>query len=165
MRDAVPAFFQLRAAQADDGIQIARVWHDSWHEAHASCVPAALLAHRGFDSFRARVSACLAATTVALRDARVIGFVSVHEDEVAHLFVTAAARGSGVAGALLDAAEQVIARSFAVAWFAVVVGNARASRFYERRGWRQIGPIAYDAEVAGGTIPVASLRYEKVVRS
>jgi len=161
MDDSEATSFALRPARDDDAAEIARVWHLGWQDGHTGHVPAALLPHRGLDSFAARVPARIAATTVAVRDARVIGFVTVHDDEIEQIFVAAAARGGGVAAALLAHAEQLIARRFAVAWLAVVAGNARARRFYERRGWRDAGAIDYVAEIVGGTISVPSRRYEK----
>ena len=58
-------------------------------------------------------------------------------------------------------AEDVVASRFSVAWLSVVEGNARARRFYERNGWRDVGAHDYRAEIRGGTIPVPCRRYEK----
>jgi hypothetical protein len=69
-----------------------------------------------------------------------------------------------VATPLLRRGEEVVAARFDVAWLAVAEGNARARRFYERSGWRDAGPLAYEAEVTGGTIPVPCRRFEKRVR-
>jgi hypothetical protein len=44
------------------------------------------------------------------------------------------------------------------------VGNARARRFYQRQGWTDAGPLAYPAEVSGGTVSVLCRRYEKRLR-
>jgi GNAT superfamily N-acetyltransferase len=94
----------------------------------------------------------------------VVGFVTVHGDEVEQVFVDASARGTGVAAELLEHAEAVIARDHDIAWLAVVAGNARARRFYERSGWHDAGPVVYQAQVSGGTVDVPSHRYEKRVR-
>ncbi len=52
-----------------------------------------------------------------------------------------------------------------MAWLAVVPGNARARRFYERQGWSDEGPFDYPARLDdGGTIPVRCLRYTKPLR-
>jgi hypothetical protein len=40
-------------------------------------------------------------------------------------------------------------------------GNARARRFYERNGWYDAGDLAYQAQIAGGSITVPCRRYEK----
>jgi hypothetical protein len=55
---------------------------------------------------------------------------------------------------------RAIATRFAAGWLAVVAGNARARRFYERNGWRDAGAIDYAAEIRGGTLPVPCRRYE-----
>lgn len=48
------------------------------------------------------------------------------------------------------------------AWLAVVAGNTRARRFYERSGWRDVGAFDNTAWTAEGTtIPVPAGRYEK----
>ncbi len=151
----------LRAATPDDAEAIATLWHAGWLDAHLGRVPASLEPHRRPDDFRERVPSRLSATTVAEGEAGVLGFVTVHDDEVEQLYVAADARGSGVADALLRHAEETIAPRSAVAWLAVVPGNARARRFYERSGWRDAGGFDYPAETATGAIPVPCRRYEK----
>jgi putative acetyltransferase len=124
-------------------------------------VPAALLAHRSLDDFRLRVPERIATTVVATIDSQIVGFVTVHDDEIEQLYVTASARGGTAAAALLARGEQVIASGFDLAWLGVVAGNARARRFYARQGWCEAGAFDYGAQIAGGTIPVPCLRYEK----
>ncbi len=48
------------------------------------------------------------------------------------------------------------------AWLAVVAGNARARRFYERSGWSDRGQFDYAAASDHGPIPVpcSSVREE-----
>jgi GNAT superfamily N-acetyltransferase len=103
----------------------------------------------------------LASTTVAIDSNDVLGFVTVHGDEVEQLYVTAQARGGGGAAMLLQHAEDEIASCAGTAWLAVVAGNSRARRFYERQGWRNAGPFDYLADIDDGTIAVPCLRYEK----
>jgi ribosomal protein S18 acetylase RimI-like enzyme len=151
----------LRAATTDDADAIAALWHDAWRDGHVGHVPDALLPHRRPEHFRERVPPRIAGTTVAVVASRIVGFVTVHDDELEQRFVAAQARGSGASGALLRHAERAIAARYPAAWLAVAVGNARARRFYERHGWRDAGAIEYAAEIRGGTIPVACRRYEK----
>ncbi len=158
------ASFVLRPATTTDVDDIARIWHEAWRDGHVGHVPEALLPHRGLDRFRARVPSRIERTTVAEAGSRIQGFVTIHADELEQIFVLAEARGSGLSAALLEHGERQIAERFDVAWLAVVAGNARACRFYERHGWHDAGPIDYEAEIAGGTIPVPSRRYEKRVR-
>jgi GNAT superfamily N-acetyltransferase len=151
----------LRPATPDDVEDIAAVWHDGWRDGHLGHVPQGLERYRRLAHFRERVPPRVPATTVAISGARVVGFVTVHGDEVEQIYVAKEARGGGVAAALLRHAEQAIAVRFDVAWLAVVDGNARARRFYERNGWRDTGAFDYAAEVTTGTMLVPSRRYEK----
>ena len=74
-------------------------------------------------------------------------------------------RGSAVARTLLDEAErQVAAQGYDEAWLAVVAGNARARRFYERRGWRDGGDLPYEVSAGGATYLSPCRRYLKPVR-
>jgi ribosomal protein S18 acetylase RimI-like enzyme len=88
--------------------------------------------------------------------------VMVAGDEIEQVYVTSAARGSGVAAALLGHGEhQIAAAGHPVAWLAVAPGNARARRFYERCGWVDTGGLDYPAEIDGGSLTVPVRRYEK----
>src|SRR3954471_8568103 len=88
----------------------------------------------------------------------------VVRDEVEQVYVAAAHRGSRVAGALLAEAERlVVAGGYGRAWLAVVAGNTRARRFYERSGWVDDGLFDYAAAVPGGVLAVPAHRYLKHV--
>lgn len=154
----------LRPATSDDIDAIAEVWHRGWRDGHLGHVPDALLPHRGLVHFRERVPPRVPTTTVAIAGGRIVGFVTVHDDEAEQVFVSAEARGQGVADVLLRHAERVIAGGYDTAWLAVATGNARARRFYEKSGWRDAGDLEYAAEIKGGSIPVPCRRYEKRVR-
>jgi ribosomal protein S18 acetylase RimI-like enzyme len=155
---------ELRPATDADVEDICRIWHDGWRDGHLGNVPDGLLAHRRPDDFRALVPPRISLTTVAVHDGVVVGFVTVHRDEVEQVYVDAGARGSGVADALLANAESIVGQRFDRAWLAVVAGNARARRFYERRGWTNGGEFDTQAPMpGGGTIAVPALRYEKRV--
>jgi len=158
------AGLSLRPATSDDVEAIATVWHRGWRDGHLGHVPDALLPHREIVHFRERVPPRIPTTTVATIGSAIVGFVTVHDDEAEQVYVAASARGGGVANALLRHAEEVIAQRFDTAWLAVVDGNARARRFYERNGWRDAGGFEYGAEIRGGTVLVPSRRYEKRVR-
>jgi GNAT superfamily N-acetyltransferase len=85
-------------------------------------------------------------------------------DEVEQVYVDADHRGSGVAALLLAEAERLVAgNGHAQAWLAVVGGNTRARRFYERNGWHDEGPFEYAAATADGPIAVPCQRYVKSV--
>lgn len=142
----------IRPAVAADMAAVADLWHRGWHDAHAGHVPEGLTAARTLAAFGERAPLRVADTTVAVVDGEVAGFVMVVGDEVEQVYVGAAHRGSGLAATLLDEAErQVAAAGHVVAWLAVVEGNARARRFYERRGWADEGPLPYEVTAGGAT--------------
>jgi len=154
----------LRPARRADADAVANVWAAAWCDGHLGHVPDRLVEVRTVESFRPRAAERIANTTVAEVDGAVAGFVTVAGDEVEQVFVDAAHRGSGIAGRLLAEAErQVAAAGHRSAWLAVVAGNARARRFYERSGWRDDGPFEYAAEHDGTTIPVPCHRYVKTL--
>jgi ribosomal protein S18 acetylase RimI-like enzyme len=154
----------LQAASPIDCEAIARVWHAAWHDAHADIVPARLLPHRGLGHFRTLAAAQAGNITVAVQADTVVGFVGVDEDELELLFVAAAARGTGVADALIAHAQRHISERWTRAYLLVVEANARARRFYERHGYCDTGPFAYEAVVPGGKVSVPHRRYEKQLR-
>lgn len=163
---------ELRQAVPDDAPGIADVWHAAWGDGHHGLVPPELEAVRTRESFGPRAESRVPRTTVAVADGQpadgepahgvVVGFVTVHDDEVEQVFVSATHRGSGLATHLLsDGEDRVAAAGHAEAWLAVVAGNGRARRFYERQGWSDAGPLDYQAETAAGTVPVPVRRYVK----
>ncbi|MEV0157415.1 GNAT family N-acetyltransferase [Micromonospora sp. NPDC050686] len=161
----------LRPARPDDAEAIAVLWHQGWRDGHAGHVPAELYRHRRLADFRDRVPPRLPATTVGTLGARVVGFVTVSDDEVEQVYVAGPARGTGVADTLLTTGERAVAERFDIAWLAVAVGNTRARRFYARRGWHDAAALDYRAEAGTGgpdrgatTVTVACRRYEKRVR-
>lgn len=163
------AMSTLRPATAADMPAVADLWHAGWHDAHPGHVPDGLTAARTAEEFHRRAVDRVADTTVAEvegGEGDLAGFVMVVGDEVEQVYVAAAHRGSGVASALLDeAVRQVAAGGHAVAWLAVVEGNARARRFYERSGWRDAGELPYVVESGGETFVSPCRRYELSVRS
>ena len=155
----------LRPAVDLDAESVAGIWHAGWIDGHRGFVPEDLLVHRTKGSFDLRARERIGDYTVAVSAGNVVGFVMVVADELEQLYVDRSARGTGAADVLIGAAERAIARDHDVAWLAVVAGNARARRFYERTGWVDAGPIEYEAATAEGTFPVPSHRYEKRLRT
>jgi ribosomal protein S18 acetylase RimI-like enzyme len=161
-----PGRVTVRPATAEDAETIAVVWHAGWRDGHLGHVPASLVAHRNPETFRARVPARIADSAVAVAGPEVMGFVTVRDAEIEQLYVRADARGTGVADALLRHGEHMVASGGrSPAWLAVVPGNVRARRFYERNGWLDRGPYEYQAEIAGRTFTVPCRRYEKPLPS
>jgi putative acetyltransferase len=152
----------LRPATAADMATVADIWHAAWHVSHPGHVPDGLTEARTLEAFHERTPARVADTTVAEVDGVVVGFTMVAGDEVEQVFVDPAHHGSGVAGPLLAEAEHRVADAgHAEAWLAVVVGNARARRFYERHGWSDGGDLAYVVSAGGTTYTSPCRRYVK----
>lgn len=147
-------------------VTVADIWHRAWHVAHPGHVPAGLTAGRTLEAFRERTPPRVGDTTVAEVDGRLVGFTMVDGDEVEQVFVDPDRHGSGVAAELLAAAEaQVAAGGYDVAWLAVVVGNARARRFYEKHGWVDVADLPYEVTALGERFVSPCRRYEKRLRS
>jgi GNAT superfamily N-acetyltransferase len=152
----------LRPARAEDATAIAQIWYEGWRDGHLGHVPDALLPARTRESFDVRAPNRVSDTVVAVIDGGVAGFVMVVDDEVEQVYVSKRHRGTGVADVLLAEAERLVqAKGHHRAWLAVVGGNARARRFYERNGWADEGVFDYPADSARGAIPVPSHRYVK----
>ena len=160
-KDDGPPAWALRGATPGDVDAIAQLWHAGWRDGHLGHVPPALHQHRTLEHFRERVPPRLQTTTVATIGSAVVGFVVVQDDEIEQIYVAQEARGSGLAAALLERGESIIAERHDRAWLAVVAGNVRARRFYQRNGWRDAEEIDYSAETASGPFVVPSRRYEK----
>jgi GNAT superfamily N-acetyltransferase len=152
----------LRRSRHRDVSAVAAIWRAAWLDGHFRLVPPELEKARTPGSFDSRAAGRVGATTVATVEKTIVGFVMVAGDEIEELYVAAEHRGTGVAQELIrEAGRQLKERGYASAWLAVVAGNARARRFYERNGWRDDGPIAYPADTDHGTIEIPCHRYTK----
>lgn len=157
---------EVRAAKESEIDQLAGIWYDGWQDAHAEILPEELKRLRTMASFRERMGAALANVRVVGASGVPVGFSMTKHDELYQLYVSAAARGSGVAAALIADAEARLAESgFAVAWLACAIGNERAARFYEKSGWRRVGTMINQAETSAGNFPVEVWRYEKTLNT
>ena len=145
--------------------QLARIWYEAWQEAHADILPPELARHRTLESFRDRLASMLPAVRVVGSPNEPVGFCIVQGNELYQLFVSAAARGSRVAAALIADAESRIAGSgVETGWLACAIGNDRAARFYEKHGWHRAGTVVSHLETPDGISPLEVWRYEKRVR-
>lgn len=152
----------IRRAEPRDAERIGEVWYRAWADGHEGNVPDALLPHRRPEHFARRAAERVPRSWVAEVDRQVVGFVTVHEDELEQLFVAAEARGTDVARSLLAAGcDAIAAADHPVAWLAVVAGNARARAFYAREGWVDSGDLAYEASTEEGPITIPTRRYER----
>lgn len=154
----------VRDAQVAELDRLTAIWHEGWNDAHASIVPAGLVAVRTFESFRMRLRDALPNTRVVGAVGNPLGFCIIKGDELYQLYVSRASRGSGVAGALVaDAEARLVQRGVKTAWLACAIGNERAAKFYEKCGWRRARVEAYDAETATGPYRLEVWRYEKLL--
>ncbi|MGW5121705.1 N-acetyltransferase family protein [Streptomyces noursei] len=152
----------FRPAKPVDATVVAAIWRSGWRDGHLGHVPDELVAVRTPESFTSRARERVDDTTVAVREGAVVGFVMVVADEVEQVYVAAAHRGTGVAGALLARAESLVRQhGHERAWLAVATGNARARRFYARNGWCDEGAFGYPAAGPDGPVSVPCHRYAK----
>jgi GNAT superfamily N-acetyltransferase len=155
---------EVRLADEAEIGHVARVWHDSWHDSHALLMPKELTRLRTLMSFEERLRAMLPSVRVIGPHGAPLGFCVVKSDELYQLFVSAEARGRGVAASLLADAEMKLAEGgVKTAWLACAIGNDRAARFYEKWGWHRVGTMSYDAETSAGTFALQVWRYEKAL--
>ena len=159
------ALESVRAAEAAEIDHLAKVWFDGWQDAHARILPAELTRMRTLESCRDRLQAALADVRVVGPFPTPLGFCMLKGDELHQLYVSAAARGAGVAADLVaDAEARLTADGVELAWLACAVGNDRAARFYEKCGWRRAGTVVYQPDAANGMLPLEVWRYEKDLR-
>jgi ribosomal protein S18 acetylase RimI-like enzyme len=152
----------VRGADETELDQLAKLWYEGWQDAHAQIVPAELTRARTLESFRARLETALPNVRVVGPSGEPAGFCIVKDDELYQLFVAAQARGSGVAAALIaDAEARLSEAGVEIAWLACAIGNERAARFYEKRGWRRAGVVVNELDTPNGTFSLEVWRYEK----
>jgi GNAT superfamily N-acetyltransferase len=155
----------VRAAEKTEIDRLARIWFDGWQDAHAEILPAQLRRARTLASFTDRLHAALDQVRVAGPAGEPSGFHILKDDELYQLYVSAEARGRGVAAALIAHAESTLAeRGVTTAWLSCAIGNDRAARFYEKSGWRRAGTMVSRLEIPGDVIELETWRYEKVLR-
>ena len=125
-----------RRATPDELPALARLWEAGWHDAHDGLVPPALAALRTSESFHERLCALGDALRVAGAPGEPLGLCVVKGEDIDHLYVAPAARGTGLAATLLaDGEARLAAAGVAVGAIACAIGNDRALRFYRRHGW------------------------------
>lgn len=152
----------IRNPLSKDIPALVQIWHDGWHEAHARHVPKELVDERTWEDFDRRLGAMLDQTRVIGPLGKPIGFCTVRQDELMHLFVSPDARGTDTATNLLgDGENRLKGYGVRAAWLACIIGNDRAAHFYEREGWKRTGEMEYCAETLQGTFRLNEWKYEK----
>jgi GNAT superfamily N-acetyltransferase len=153
---------EVRNARETEVEHLAQLWYDGWQDAHAPLMPKELARLRTLESFADRLRGKLTDIRVMGPVGAPLGFAIVKADELYQLYVSAEARGTGVAAALIADAEARLARAgIETAWLGCAIGNDRAARFYEKCGWRQAGAVTIDVDTSEGPFPLKVWRYEK----
>jgi GNAT superfamily N-acetyltransferase len=155
----------IRDAKSSEIRQLAKLWFDGWQDAHARILPAELARVRTLPSFEERLRAAPTGVRVAEVVGAPVGFYFLKGAELYQFYVSSNARGSGIAAVLMaDAEARLRERDVHTAWLACAIGNDRAARFYEKRGWSRTGTVTDHVAVPGGTFPLQVWRYEKSLR-
>ncbi|MDQ7729943.1 GNAT family N-acetyltransferase [Halomonas sp. SpR8] len=142
--------------------QLAKIWYDGWQDAHSKILPPELARYRTLESFKDRLRSALPDVRVSGPDGQPLGFSMTKDDELYQLYVATESRGSGLAVALLeDAEERIGALGFQTAWLACGIGNERAAKFYEKNGWECAGKMLSELPTPDGPFTLEVWRYEK----
>ena len=152
----------VRDAKASEIHGLAKLWFDGWHETHAHLVPMELAQLRTLRSFQERLVAALDRVRVVGPADAPVGFCISKGSELHQLYVSSEARGSDIAAALIrDAEARLKEGGVSTAWLACAIGNDRAAKFYEKRGWMRSGTVIEHLETGSGTFPLEVWRYQK----
>lgn len=145
---------QIRKAEPEDALEVARVHVRAWQAAYRGLLPEEYLAGLRAEDRAARYDFATTdvkkpQTLVALESGTIVGFATTSpsrdEDlsesgELGALYVDPERWGCGVGRRLMEAArEQLAGQGFTDALLWVLVGNERAERFYRVDGWKADG--------------------------
>lgn len=145
---------QLRPAQPEDALAVARVHVRSWQAAYRNILPDDYLDQlrpedRAAKYDFASLDPVKPHTIVAVEDGSIYGFATTMpvsdsdmpgHGELCALYVDPKQWGKGLGVALVAAARaQMFERGFRNAILWVLTGNVRAERFYQNDGWASDG--------------------------
>jgi GNAT superfamily N-acetyltransferase len=149
------ADINIRPARPDDRellVKLLTLFQDDERAIHPNRRPGADVGEIALADIERDNAAHNGIILIAERDGEAVGFVACHEDHdddaliyaetrdhgyVSDIFVLHAHRGHGVGGALLDAAEDHLAkRGFTRVRLWVLVDNSHSRAIYEARGYR-----------------------------
>ena len=152
----------MRAPTESDLEPLADLWRAGWCDGHLAIVPEALVRLRTGESFRDRLRARWDALRVAGPEGAPTGFHLILGDELNQFYLAAAARGTGLASAMMkDAEARLRASGVRRAWLACAIGNDRAARFYEKAGWVRTCTEAIATQTSEGPFPLQVWRFER----
>ncbi|MGN6796836.1 MAG: GNAT family N-acetyltransferase [Gaiellaceae bacterium] len=141
---------RIRPASPDDATAIETIRVRGWRTAYRHVFPAADLDALPIDAERWRSRLLVPppgwTTVVCEQEGVVVGFVSTgpsrDEDELGELYaiyVDPEAWSTGAGRALMESAEETLAREYRAAFLWVLEDNPRGRAFYERAGWAPDG--------------------------
>jgi GNAT superfamily N-acetyltransferase len=155
-----PSHPALRLAQPEDSTWVAQLYHDVWHETHAPLMPREAAALRPYRFFVERTQSILSQCIVDLDRS---GFVAWQADRIGQLWLVPAARGTGLARLLQDAALSALKDAGHMsASLDCLAANARGLGFYGRTGWTRAALLDLPV-VPGSTLTVPFWRLERCV--
>jgi GNAT superfamily N-acetyltransferase len=150
-----------RPALPADTHPLTLLWHQSWHDAHATITPAALVAQRTLDTFAKRLAEAGDDLRVAGPVGAPLGLCSIAGNHLDQLFIARAAYGTGLAATLLhDGEDRLRAAGITDAILDCAALNHRAARFYAREGWVSQGRMMAAVDSAP-PLEIAVIRFGK----
>ncbi len=163
---------EVRVATGDDAVAVETIRVRGWQTAYRHVLPPSELDAMRIEATRWRARFDLPpagwTTFVADRDGEVIGFAAVGPSrdkrglgELYAIYVDPDDWSTGAGRALIEQAEQQLARDYAVATVWVREDNPRARRFYEQAGWQPDG--ARKTELRLG-VEAYEVRYRKLLQ-
>lgn len=156
----------VRPALRSEIDAIARLWHDSWQEAHSEILPNGQARFWTPESFDRILRSNLGNVYVIGPVGSPLGLYIIKGDELNQLHVSTEARGTGLAKVLIDDAEsRIVKGEYRKAWLACGIGNARAARFYEKNGWHLESTFTHELKTPDGSYFLDVWRYEKQLMS
>lgn len=154
--------FTLEDLHSHDVVQTAKLWEQGWRDAHIDIVPKGLAVLRTEQSFLERLTTDMGNTRVGRNQSDILGFCTVHGNEIYQMYVGTAARGTGLAQALMqDGEARMRAVGHKMAWLACAIGNDRAARFYDKSGWTNAGIETVDLDTKNGAFAMQIWKFEK----
>lgn len=151
----------IRQATPGDFPKLALLWHDGWMEAHSAHVPEGLTRRRTKRSFLDRLKDLGDELRMAGCADAPLGLSVIYPGQVNQLFVSSAARGTGLAGRLLrDAEDRLRNAGHDHALLHCLDRNTKAAHFYEKHGWINSGvePVGIEADGAVFDVPCIIFR-------